>query len=88
MRKVASKSYRVPKGGKFCAILMVDIWRRGCVFPLGFRVMEIFQQSGFILKEIVLKQQHNCQLTSKWIHKSKEANFLLVAHEYLFIFKK
>ena len=86
MKTVASKNYRVPKGGKFCAILMGDIWRRGCVFLLGFRVMEIFQQSGFILKEIVLKQ-HNCQLTSKWIHKSKEANFLLVAHEY-FIFKK
>lgn len=88
MKKVANESYRVLKFGKYCVILMGDIRQKGFVFPLGFRVMEIFQQSGFQLKEVVIKKQHNCQATKKWVQKSKEANFLLLAHEYLFIFKK
>ena len=86
--KAANESYRVLKPGKFCAILMGDIRRNGFVFPLGFSVMEIFRQSGFRLKEIVIKKQHNCQATSKWIQGSRDSNFLLLAHEYLFILKK
>lgn len=88
MGKVANESYRVLKAGKFCAILMGDVRQRGSVFPLGFKVMEMFQQSGFQLKEVIIKKQHNCQTTSEWIQKSKKSNFLLLAHEYLFIFKK
>ena len=88
MSKVADESYRVLKSGKFCAIMMGDIRQKGFVFPLGFNVMGVFQQSGFKLKEIVIKKQHNCQSTRKWVQKSKENNFLLLAHEYLFLFKK
>lgn len=86
--KVADESFRVLKPGKFCAILMGDIRRKGFVFPLGFNVMERFQRSGFLLKEVVIKKQYNCRATNKWILKSKEANFLLLAHEYLFVLKK
>lgn len=88
MSKVADESYRVLKSERFCVILMGDIRQKGFIFPLGFNVMEIFQQSGFRLKEVVIKKQHNCQNTMKWIQKSKENNFLLLEHEYLFIFKK
>lgn len=86
--KVASESYRILKRGKYCAVMMGDIRRRGCVYPLAFRTMEIFQKVGFQLKEIVIKEQHNCQETKKWKKKSEKANFLLLAHEYLFIFIK
>lgn len=88
MHKVAAESYRVLKFGKFCAVMMGDIRQKGFVFPLGFNVMEIFQQAGFQLKEIAIKKQHNCQSTEKWAEKSKANNFLLLAHEYIFIFKK
>ena len=50
--------------------------------------MNIFIQAGFKLKEIVIKEQHNCKNTDKWKHISEERNFLLIAHEYLFIFIK
>jgi DNA modification methylase len=88
MRNVADESYRVLRTGKFCVILMGDIRRNGLVLPLGFQVMEKFLQSGFQLKDIAIKKQHNCQETGKWTQRSKQYNFLLLAHEYLFIFKK
>lgn len=53
-------------------------------------ILDQFTGSGttFKLKEVVIKKQHNCQSARKWVQKSKENNFLLLAHEYLFIFKK
>ena len=56
MDSVASKCYRVLKFGKFCAILMGDARNKGCVVPISFRVMEIFRNAGFTLKEIIIKE--------------------------------
>lgn len=88
MKKVASESYRVLKSGKFCAILMGDTRRKGCMIPMSFEVMKIFQNAGFTLKEIIIKEQHNCKATGYWKTNSIKYNFLLIAHEYLFVFRK
>lgn len=88
MEKVASESYRVLKKNKFCAILMGDTRKQGNMVPMSFEVMKIFQNCGFTLKEIVIKEQHNCRATGFWKTNSIKYNFLLIAHEYLFIFKK
>jgi len=88
MEKVASESYRVLKSGKFCAILMGDTRKKGCVIPMSFDVMKIFERTGFTTKEIVIKEQHNCKATGYWKTNSVKYNFLLLAHEYLFIFRK
>ena len=39
-------------------------------------------------KEIIIKEQHNCKATGYWKTNSVKYNFLLIAHEYLFIFRK
>lgn len=88
MESVAAESFRVLKSGKFCAILMGDTRKKGCVIPMGFEVMKIFEQVGFITKEIIIKKQHNCKATGYWKTNSIKYNFLLLAHEYLFVFKK
>lgn len=88
MEKVASESFRVLKKGKFCAVLMGDTRKNGHVIPLGFKTMEVFQKVGFKLKEIIIKEQHNCKATGFWKTNSVKYNFLLLAHEYLFIFHK
>ncbi|MCK9268307.1 MAG: methyltransferase domain-containing protein [Alkaliphilus sp.] len=88
MALVASECYRVLKPGKFCAILMGDARNKGCVVPISFRVMEIFRNAGFTLKEIIIKEQHNCKATGLWKTRSIKYNFLLLAHEYLFVFRK
>lgn len=88
MRAVASESYRVLKRGKFCAILMGDTRQKGHVNPLGFKTMQVFGDAGFNLKEVIIKEQHNCRATGYWKTNSVKYNFLLLAHEYLFVFKK
>ena len=88
MRKVASESYRVLKKGKYCAILMGDTRQKGHMVPLSFEVMKIFENAGFKLKELIIKQQHNCKATGYWKTNSVKYNFLLIAHEYLFVFHK
>lgn len=86
MKKVAEESYRVLKAGKICAVMMGDVRKCGNVIPLGFRVMECFLQAGFVNKEIIIKEQHNCRSTDYWDKQSN--NFLLLAHEYIFVFQK
>ena len=88
IKKVATESYRILKQEKFCAILIGDTRQKGHVIPMSFKVMEIFQNSGFKLKEIIIKEQHNCRATGYWKTNSIKYNFLLLAHEYLFVFKK
>ena len=88
MESVASECYRVLRTGKFCAILMGDTRKKGCVIPMSFDVMRIFQNTGFTLKELIIKEQHNCKATGYWKTNSIKYNFLLLAHEYLFVFRK
>ena len=88
MHGVAKEAFRVLKKGKYCAVLMGDTRKKGMVQPLAFETMKIFQEAGFTLKEIIIKEQHNCQATGYWKTNSIKYNFLLLAHEYLFIFKK
>jgi hypothetical protein len=58
------------------------------VQPLCFDVIQKFVAVGFKLKEIIIKEQHNCKATGFWKTNSEKFNFLLLAHEYIFIFKK
>lgn len=86
MRKAAQESFRVLKNGKVCAVMMGDIRKYGKVIPLGFRMMECFLQVGFSSKEIIIKEQHNCNSTQYW--EKKDNDFLMLAHEYIFVFLK
>lgn len=86
MQKVAKEAYRVLKKGKMCAVMIGDVRKNGKVIPLGFRMMECFLQAGFLNKEIIIKEQHNCRSTDYW--EKQNNNFLLLAHEYIFVFYK
>jgi DNA modification methylase len=88
IEKVSKELYRVLKPGKFCAILMGDTRRNKMYQPLSFKVMDRFLKVGFKLKEDIIKRQFNCKATGFWVNKSKEANFLLIMHEHLFVFQK
>lgn len=85
---VAKECFRVLKKNKFCAIVMGDTRKNGMVQPLGFEVMQRFLAAGFKIKEIIIKEQHNCKATGFWKTNSEKFNFLLLAHEYIFVFKK
>lgn len=88
MGKVADELYRVLKKDKFCAILMGDTRKKGMVQPLAFETMRVFEMAGFKTKEIIIKEQHNCKATGYWKTNSIKFNFLLLAHEYVFVYRK
>jgi DNA modification methylase len=88
MKKVAKESYRVLKPGGKCAILIGDTRKQKHVIPIGFQTINVFLESKFMLKELVIKRQHNCKTTGFWYTNSIKNNFLLLAHEYLPIFEK
>lgn len=88
MKDVSKECIRVLKNGKYCTLLMGDTRKNGYIIPLGFKIMNIFIESGFKLKEIIIKEQHNCQTTKFWRNICIKNNFYFIAHEYLFIFKK
>ena len=64
LKKVSDELFRVLKLGKYCSYMIGDIRKKGNVIPLGFKSMEVFISSGFKLKEIIIKQQHNCSKTN------------------------
>lgn len=88
MGKVARESLRVLKPGGKCAILIGDARKSKHVIPIGFQTIRVFLNAGFILRELVIKRQHNCKTTGFWYTRSIQYNFLLLAHEYLPIFEK
>ncbi|MDD7729403.1 MAG: DNA methyltransferase [Clostridia bacterium] len=84
--QVAREAYRVLKKQGICAFMIGDIRRKGYVLPLGMNSMQKFVDAGFKLKEIVIKEQHNCRSTDYW--EGREKRFLMLAHEYIFILEK
>ena len=80
--------YRVIKPDHYCAILIGDTRRHRHYVPLAFNVMSLFLKNGFILKEDIIKIQHNCQATPKWSSAVKKYDFYLIMHEHLFVFRK
>lgn len=88
MNNVSQEMYRVLKKGKYCSFMIGDIRKHGNIIPLGFYIMQTFINNGFTLKEIIIKEQHNCSSTSYWKDKSNKFNFYLIAHEYIFVFYK
>ena len=83
MKLFSEECFRILKKDKYCAILIGDIRKNKNVIPLGFYIMNIFIKTGFTLKEIIIKEQHNCKRTEYW-SKSANRDFYLLAHEYIF----
>ena len=83
---VTKESYRVLKKNHYCSVMMGDVRKHGKVIPLGFMTMKKFLSCGFTLQEIIIKEQHNCKSTSYW--EKQNSPFFLLAHEYIFVFKK
>ncbi|WXG46636.1 MAG: DNA methyltransferase [Candidatus Atabeyarchaeum deiterrae] len=87
MRKVAGESLRVLKPDKYCAILMGDTRKQRHYVPIAFKIMQIFLEAGFILKEDIIKRQWKMKGTrEKW--RGRYQDFYLIAHEHIFVFRK
>ena len=73
----------------FKTILDNEIENEEILLNISFdELKDYFEKVGFKTKEIIIKEQHNCKATGFWKTNSVKYNFLLIAHEYLFVFKK
>lgn len=88
IQTAAAELLRVLRPGRFCAVLMGDTRRGRHFVPLAYHVMRRFQRAGFILREDIIKAQHNCTTTRRWQGKSRREKFYLIMHEHLFVFRK
>lgn len=88
LEKGVIELYRVLKEDKYCAILIGDTRKSNHYVPLAFYVMNLFLKNGFILKEDIIKVQHNCKSTPYWESRVEKYNFYMIMHEHLFIFRK
>jgi DNA modification methylase len=88
IEKVADELFRVLKPDKFCAILIGDTRKGKHFVPLAYNVMQRFLKAGFVLKEDIIKVQHNCMTTERWRTKALQDKFYLIMHEHLFVFRK
>jgi len=80
--------FRVLKPNHYCAVLIGDTRKAQHYVPLSSFVLQKFLQAGFALKEDIIKGQHNCVFSNRWITKAKEYKFYLIMHEHLFVFRK
>jgi hypothetical protein len=88
MSGVAKECFRVLKPGKHCAILIGDTHKHKHYVPIAFRVLEVFLDNKFILREDVIKEQwHTKTMRGRW-REGYNHDFLLTYHEHLFIFRK
>lgn len=87
MRKVAAESYRVLKEDHYCAILIGDTRKGRHYVPISIGVLQAFLSVGFILKEDIIKLQHNTMTTrEKW--RGHTYDFYKIGHEHLYVFRK
>jgi DNA modification methylase len=87
MKKIAKEFFRVLKPGKYCAILIGDTRKHRHYIPINVAILTVFLEAGFVLKEDIIKIQHNTKTTrEKW--KGSNYDFYKIAHEHLYIFRK
>ena len=83
---VAREFYRVLKPGGYAAVMVGDARVYKHMVPISYRVLQVFLEAGFILKEDIIKIQHNMNGTRKWVGRNR--GFLLIKHEHIFVFRK
>jgi DNA modification methylase len=85
--KVAGECFRVLKPNKYCGILIGDTRKRRHYVPIHIGVLNKFLDVGFVLREDVIKLQHNTWgARENWTGHSYD--FFKIGHEHLYVFRK
>ncbi|OYT40183.1 MAG: DNA methylase [Desulfurococcales archaeon ex4484_58] len=88
MKKISSEIYRVLKPGHHLGILVGDTRIHKHYVPITHYVLQVLLDTGFILREEIVKIQHKMKTTREIWSKLKQRDFLLIYHEKLFILRK
>ncbi|MCI4462539.1 MAG: DNA methylase [Thermogladius sp.] len=88
MRSITREFYRVLKPGGHVGILVGDTRVRKHYVPISHYVLDLLLESGFILREEVVKIQHKMKTTREFWSKMRGRDFLLIYHEKLYVLRK
>lgn len=88
MKIIAQELFRVTKEDHYCAILIGDTRKGQHYLPLSYYTLITFLKAGFVLKEEIIKAQHNCVYSKRWVQSAEKYNFYLIMHEHLYVFRK
>lgn len=87
MGKVAMECYRILRPDGHCGTLIGDTRRHRHYVPISIGVLQKFLDAGFILREDIIKLQHNTKMSrERW--NGNGYDFYKIAHEHLYIFRK
>lgn len=91
MLKVYKECFRVLRPGKFMAIIIKDIRRKGLTIPLGADTIKLCERAGFRLFDILVNRLYFLsywQILLALRDKDKGVPHPLRTHEYVLVFKK
>ena len=78
--------------GRYCALVIGDIYSKGQITPLGFHCMNLFIEKGLVLKAIIVKNIGETEGKSKqqnlWKYRALSSDYYIFKHEYIMVFKK
>ncbi|MDG6899807.1 MAG: DNA methylase [Nitrososphaerota archaeon] len=84
---VAKECLRILKQNRHCAVLVGDTRLRGHYVPLSIGVLSAFLAAGFVLKEDIIKIQHQTRSArERWTDRSY--GFYKIAHEHLYVLRR
>ena len=88
LEKGIREMFRVLKPNSYCAILIGDTRKAQHYVPLSHFLLRRCLKCGFVLKEQIIKTQHNTKYAKRWQAQAKSYQFYLIMHEHLFVFRK
>ena len=92
LEKVIVDSTKILDKGRYCAIVIGDMYKDSQVIPLGFYCMQLFMKNKLKLKAILVKNFNETKgkqnQQALWHYRALKNNLYLFKHEYIFVFKK
>lgn len=88
LRQVLAEARRTLRPGGVLAVLVGDTRERKRYVPITHHVLRLILETGFTLREEIVKVQHNMRETrEKWAGR-RDRGFLLIRHEKLYVAEK
>ncbi|MCL4342411.1 MAG: hypothetical protein M1267_00950 [Candidatus Thermoplasmatota archaeon] len=92
LKEVLENLNRYLPAGRFLVLVIGDKYSGGEWIPLGFLSMRIFQENGYLLKSIVVKNFEGTRgkrlQENLWRFRALKGGYYTFRHEYIFVFRK
>ena len=92
LKRICINACSVLESKRYCALVISDKYQNSEWIPLGFYAMQAFQQTGLVLKSIVVKNFNQTkakrQQEQLWRYRALTGGYYVFKHEYIYVFQK